>query len=292
MATPGETCVLIPTLNEATTIGSVVDGFREAGFARVLVVDGRSDDDTVTVAREHGAEVILQTGVGKGRAVREGLDAVEAPYVLLVDGDGTYLPADAPRMVAPLDSTAEHVVGDRFADLQPGAMTRLNQVGNRLINRVFATIHGEDFGDILSGYRAFTRDSTERMHLVADGFGIETELAVECVRHGVPVEVVGVTYRERPDDSETNLRPVRDGAVILSTLYRLAKTTNPLVYFGLLGLVSGLVSVVVGGFVVYEWFANHVPHLVLAMVAAFGLLFGVQLLTFGVLSEMIIRLYP
>lgn len=61
-----EVCVLLPTLNEAETIGIVIDGFREVGFDHVLVVDGDSDDETRAIAREHGADVLVQSGEGKG----------------------------------------------------------------------------------------------------------------------------------------------------------------------------------------------------------------------------------
>jgi dolichol-phosphate mannosyltransferase len=116
-------------------------------------------------------------------------------------------------------------------------------------------------------------------------------MAVECVRHDIPSTVVDITYRPRPDRSSTNLRPFRDGGVILSTLYRLARTTNPLFYFGSLGVLSASFAAVVALYVGYEWFVRGVPHQVLTMVAAFGVLFGVQLLTFGVLTDMIVRLY-
>ncbi|MFU8866416.1 glycosyltransferase, partial [Natronococcus sp.] len=52
-----EVCILIPTLNEAATVGDVIDGFREQGYSNVVVVDGDSDDDTRTIARERGAQV-------------------------------------------------------------------------------------------------------------------------------------------------------------------------------------------------------------------------------------------
>jgi len=121
-----DVCVLVPTYNEAETIGDVVRGFREEGFDRVLVIDGRSTDDTRQLAEAAGAEVVVQSGTGrgsgKGQAVREGLELVEKPYVLLVDGDGTYRPEDADSMVEPLlDGECEHVIGDRFADMRPGA---------------------------------------------------------------------------------------------------------------------------------------------------------------------------
>jgi dolichol-phosphate mannosyltransferase len=285
-------CVLIPTRNEAETVGDVVEGFRERGYENVLVVDGHSDDGTPELAREAGARVIEQSGTGKGAAVRQGVREIDAEYVLMLDGDATYDPADAGRMLEPLlDGEAEHVVGDRFADMREGAMPRLNQHGNRLINRLFATIHGQNFQDLTSGYRAFTRESFQRMNLTAEGFGIETEMAVECARQGLPVAVVPITYRPRPKGSNTNLHPVRDGGVILVTLYRMAKTSNPLFYFGSVGFVLSVFGAFVGTYVGVEWVTRRVGHEVLAVVAAFAILLGVQLLMFGLLSDMIVTLH-
>ncbi|MEF8906682.1 MAG: S-layer glycoprotein N-glycosyltransferase AglJ [Haloarculaceae archaeon] len=284
-----DVCVLVPTYEEASTIGDVVGRFREQGFERVLVVDGGSTDGTRELAREAGARVIEQSGTGKGQAVREALGYVEAPYVLMVDGDATYRPEDAGRMVEPLlAGEAEHVIGNRFADMQPGAMSRLNRVGNGIINRAFRRIHGKNFRDVLSGYRAFTRRSVEGFMLTADGFGIETELAVECVKHGVETTVVPVTYEPRPDDSETNLSPVRDGATIIITLYQMAKTNNPLFYFGSVGAASTLVGVVLAAYVGVEWVTRGISHEVIAVVAGVAVLFGVQVALFGVLADLIV----
>jgi glycosyltransferase (TIGR04182 family) len=284
-----DVCVLLPTLDEVETVGSVVDGFRDEGFENVLVVDGHSTDGTRETAREHGARVIEQRGTGKGQAVREGLEHVDAPVVLMADADGTYRPEDADTMLQPIfEGRAEHVIGDRFADMETGAMSRLNRVGNRLVNRAFSTIHGRNLQDILSGYRAFTRESVERYSLKAEGFGIETELSVESVKHGTATEVVPVTYRARPDESETNLHPIRDGANIFLTLYKLAKTNNPLFYFGSVGGVSTLVGLIVAAYVGYDFLANGISHEALAVVAAAGLILGVQLIMFGVLSDIIV----
>jgi len=292
MADYGDVCVLVPTLNEAATIAEVIDGFREQGLDDVLVVDGDSTDETREIAREHGARVIVQSGSGKGQAVQEGLEYVDSEYVLMLDGDGTYRPEDAPAMLDPLLSgEAEHVIGDRFADMESGAMTRLNQFGNGIIDRAFHLIHGQQQYDILSGYRAFARESVERLRLNAEGFGIETELAVECVKHGVGMAEVPITYLARPEDSETNLHPLWDGGTIILTLYRLAKTNNPLFYFGSVGASGVLVGGALAAYVGVEWFTRGIGHEVVAIVSAFFLLFGVQLLIFGVLSDMIVTLH-
>ena len=295
MAGRDDVCVLVPTYDEAATIGAVVEGFREAGFEEILVVDGHSTDGTREVARKYGARVVEQSGRGRGRgkgqAVREGISLAEKPYILMADGDGTYRPEDADALLEPLLSgVAEHVIGDRYADMDAGAMTRFNGLGNGLINRAFSYIHGRDLEDVLSGYRAFTRESAQRCNLSASGFGIETELSVECVKHGVTTAVVPISYRARPDGSETNLRPIRDGGKILVTLYRLAKTHNPLFYFGSVGSLSTVFGAVVGAYVGIEYFTVGISHEALAVVSAFGILFGVQLLMFGVLSDMIVTL--
>jgi dolichol-phosphate mannosyltransferase len=286
-----EVCVLLPTLDEAETIGDIVAGYREAGYENVLVVDGGSTDGTRRIAADHGARVVRQSRRGKGQAVREAMESVETPYVLMADGDGTYRPADADRLVEPLFEGYDHVVGNRFADMRPGAMTRFNRFGNRLINRAFVTIHGDDFEDILSGYRAFTTESFEEMTLTAEGFGIETEMAVECVKRDVPTAVVDITYLPRPAGSGTNLRPIRDGGIIFLALYRRAKTNNPLFYFGSVGGLATVCGLLAGVYVGVEWVTTRTSHEVIAVVAAFAILFGVQLLMFGVLSDLILTLH-
>ncbi|MFC6614448.1 S-layer glycoprotein N-glycosyltransferase AglJ [Halopenitus salinus] len=288
-----DVCVLLPTMDEAATIADVVREYRECGFENVLVIDGGSTDGTPDLAADAGARVVEQSGEGKGQAVREAVrDHVDAEFVLLADADATYDAEDAETMLEPLRSgRAEHVIGDRFADMKPGAMTRLNRIGNRIINRAFARIHGTDYRDILSGYRAFTRESFERLHLTAEGFGIETEMAVECVKHDVSVAVVDITYRPRPEGSDTNLRPVRDGGIIFLELYRKAKTNNPLFYFGSVGLAATLSGALVAAYVLYEWITRSVGHEILAVVSAAGILLGIQLLMFGVLADMILTLH-
>ena len=289
MVDADEVCVLIPTYNEARTIKEVIERFYEEGYENILVIDGGSEDGTQEIAAEAGARVVEQTGNGKGQAIREAMGLIAEPYVLMMDGDATYRPEEGDRMLEPLFSgEAEHVIGNRFADMDAGAMTRLNQFGNRIINRGFRFIHGRELTDILSGYRAFTRASFERLSLSSDGFGIETEMAVECVRQDVRTSVVPITYESRPEESETNLRPFRDGAVILVTLYQLARKNNPIFYFGSIGVTSMTVGALLAVFVLYRFLVRGISHEVIALASGVLILFGVQLIMFGVLSDLIV----
>ncbi|OIB56016.1 S-layer glycoprotein N-glycosyltransferase AglJ [Natrialba sp. SSL1] len=286
-----DVCILLPTLDEAATIGDVIDDFQDLGYGNVVVIDGGSTDGTREIASEHGAQVLTQSGKGKGQAVREAVSYIDVPYVLMLDGDGTYDPADAETMLEPLSRGYEHVIGNRFADMDDDAMKALNGVGNRLINRSFRFIHGAAYEDILSGYRAFTVDSFDRLSLDSDGFTIETELAVECVKHGVETTVVPVSYSARPEESETNLHPIKDGGTIILALYSLAKTNNPLFYFGSLGIGGIAAGGAIATYVLWRWLQYGVGHEILALVSAAAILLGVQLLMFGVLSDMLVTLH-
>lgn len=288
-----DVCVLLPVLNEAAIIGDLIRGFKQRGFRNVLVLDGGSTDGTREVAEDEGARVVSQRGRGgKGQAIREAFEHIEAPYILMADGDGTYRPEDADTMLDPLLSgEAEHVIGNRFADKEPGAMTKLNHVGNFMIQRAFRVVHREYPGDILSGYRAFTRESVDRMYLTEEGFGIETEMTVECVKHGIETREVPIRYCARPEGTETKLNPFRDGLRIWLTLYSMAKTNNPFFYLGSVGVVALFVGSAIAAFVGYRWFVAQISHEVLALVAASAILTGIMLLLFGVLSDVVYSLH-
>jgi len=226
-----EITVLVPTYNEEPTVAEVAEGFLAQGFDDVLVIDGGSDDGTQGVAREAGARVVEQSGSGKGQAVREAVhNHIERPYVVMIDGDGTYLTEEVDRVLEPLERGVDHVLGNRLGN--PEAFTRLNYVGNHIFNLEFAVAHGNWLGDILTGYRAFTLESALGMTLTEEGFGIETEMCAEALGAGQKVEAVDITYLERPDDSEEKLHPVLDGGRIGYVVYKTTRRTRPWFFYG------------------------------------------------------------
>ena len=281
-----EVCIFIPTLNEAPTIAELIGEFKERGFRHILVMDGHSTDGTPDIARAAGAVVRTQTGRGKGNAIIEAVAIIDKPYVLMLDGDGTYAPDDVERMLDPLGLGFDHVIGDRLAGPEGEAFTRLNLLGNQILNLMFKLAHGRDLHDILSGYRAFTLSSIRQMTLKESGFEIETEMAVEAVRHGQRITVVPVRYLARPGTA-TKLNPLQDGAKIFSTIYRLAKMNNPIFYFGIIGLFISLAGGVIGVYVVLEWLRN-IEHLPLTILTVLLITIGFQIFMFGVISDMLL----
>ncbi len=286
-----DVCILIPTLNEASTIGQLIKDFRQEGFSNILVIDGNSKDGTGQIAEAEGARVVMQIGKGKGQAMIQAFGLIESPYVVMVDGDGTYLAREACSLLKPiLEGKADHVIGNRLENYSPGAFTKLNLVGNRIINLFFDVAYGTDLKDILSGYRAFTLESVRELELNKTGFEIETEISVECILKKQRVEEVPITYLPRNEKGATKLNPLKDGFRIGSTIYRLAKVYNPMFYFGIIGLLFIIAGLFTGTYVVVEWF-NDITHVLLSVLTTLFIIFGLQMFIFGMLSDLIVTLH-
>jgi dolichol-phosphate hexosyltransferase len=281
-----DVCVLIPTLNESPTIGTVIREFKAAGYNNILVIDGKSTDNTVKTAREAGATVRTQSGKGKGNAIIEAFEVIEQLYILMLDGDGTYSAKDAEKMLTPLFLGFDQVIGDRLINAEEGAFSRLNLLGNHMLNLLFKIAHSRDLHDILSGYRAFTRLAIQQMRLSEKGFEIETEISVEAVRNGQRIMVVPVKYSRRPGTA-TKLSPLHDGVKIVTTIYRLARVNNPMFYFGMMGLFTSLLGVLTGIYVLLEWFRN-VEHIPLTILTVLLIVVGIEIFMFGMISDMLL----
>jgi dolichol-phosphate mannosyltransferase len=281
-----EVCVLIPTLNEAPTIGTIVKEFRDLGYNHILVIDAKSSDNTVKNAREAGATVRTQSGKGKGNAIIEAFEVIEQPYILMLDGDGTYTSKDAEKMLTPLFLGFDQVIGDRLINAEEGAFSRMNLFGNHMLNLIFKIAHSRDLHDILSGYRAFTRLAIQQMHLKEKGFEIETEISVEAVRNGQRIMVVPIRYSSRPGTA-TKLSPFHDGVKIVSTIYRLARVNNPMFYFGMMGVFTSILGLLVGIYVLIEWF-NNITHIPLTILCLLLIVVGIEIFIFGMISDMLL----
>ena len=281
-----EVCILIPTLNEGMTIGNIVREFTALGYTHILVIDGKSTDTTVKSAREAGATVRTQSGKGKGNAIIEAFEVIEQPYILMLDGDGTYSAKDAEKMLTPLFLGFDQVIGDRLINAEEGSFSHLNLFGNHMLNLLFKVAHSRDLHDILSGYRAFTKLAILQMHLKEKGFEIETEISVESVRNGQRVMVVPIKYSSRPGTA-TKLSPFHDGFKIVSTIYRLARVNNPMFYFGMIGLFTTLLGLLVGVYVVLEWL-NNIDHIPLTILTVLLIVVGIEIFMFGMISDMLL----
>jgi glycosyltransferase involved in cell wall biosynthesis len=233
--------VLLPCYNEASTIESVVHGFREAlPGARIYVYDNNSTDGTALKAMLAGAEVMRERRQGKGHVVRRMFADIEADIYVMADGDGTYSAADAEDLVRTLlTERADMVVGTRRG-VHADAGRQGHAAGNRLFNILYRTIFGRDFTDIFSGYRVFSRRFVKSFPAVSGGFEIETEMSVHASRLKLPVTEIELDYGRRPEGSHSKLSTFKDGAKILWMFAMLMKETRPFAFFG--AISSGFIA--------------------------------------------------
>ncbi len=281
--------VLIPCYNEEVTIAKVVADFRQAlPDAGIYVYDNNSLDGTKEAARRAGAVVRHEALQGKGNVVRRMFADIDADVYFLVDGDDTYDAHSAPVMLrALLDEGLDMVSARRVTD-RKAAYRRGHRFGNALMTSIVATIFGNRFRDLLSGYRVFSRRFVKSFPAVASGFEIETELTVHALELRMATLEIDTPYKERPEGSVSKLQTYRDGSRILMMVLSLTKEERPLQFFGgifvLLTLFS--IAICIPLFITYAQ-TGLVPRLPTAVLAVGTMLVGIVSLASGLLLETI-----
>ena len=216
--------VVIPTLNEEGGIGHVLDRIEKAlqhyNYG-VLVVDGHSSDDTLKIAKNKGARIVMQPGKGYGDALRSGLGyacrEMGADVVVMADGDGTYDPFDVPALVDPiLKNESDVVIGNRFERMDGGAMPFINVVGNRILSLVARMLLDIDTSDTQCGLRAMRAELVSRVRMESEGMPFATEMLAKYKKMGARISEVPISYRARNGNSK--MRRFRDGFGILRTI--------------------------------------------------------------------------
>ncbi len=247
--------IMIPCLDEGLTIGKVVSDFRAAlPQASIHVFDNRSTDRTAERAREAGAIVHYVPRPGKGQVVRAMFREIDADVAVMVDGDGTY-PASCVRdLVAPvLTCEADMVVGTRLAQPREHSFPSFHRLGNRIVRGAVNFAFGAHLTDVLSGYRAFSREFMESMPVLSRGFEIETEMTAYALAHDMRVLEVPVPYGARQEGSASKLHTFRDGYRVLKTILWLFKDYRPLLFFGSIGALAVALGVIAGVAVIDEF---------------------------------------
>ena len=224
--------VVIPTLNEARNLPYVL-GRLPPDVHEIIVVDGRSVDDTVAVARRlrPDARTMTQTRKGKGNALACGFAVATGDIIAMVDADGSADPMEIPRFVEALINGADFAKGTRFAGGGGSAdITRLRALGNRALGTFVNLIYRTRYTDLCYGFNVFWRrhvpvlglDATSPAppgdgRLWGDGFEVETLIHLRIAGAGLTVtEVPSFEYSRIHGVS--NLSAFSDGLRVLRTI--------------------------------------------------------------------------
>jgi hypothetical protein len=215
--------VVIPTRNEANTIGHVLSGLpRHMQYPWEFLVIDASDDETSLVAAKLGARVLRQRGHGKGSALRQAFCALDSDIVVMMDGDGCMQAKEITRLVEAVVSGADIAKGSRF--LRGGGshdLSFIRKIGNLLFVTLVNLVWSGRYTDLCYGFMAFRREALERLkpYLKSEHFQIETEMCIRARKLGLRVvEVPSVELRRRHGQSK--LSGFRDSLQILQVILR------------------------------------------------------------------------
>jgi dolichol-phosphate mannosyltransferase len=282
-----EVTIIIPTLNEEEAIGHVIREVLQAGYRNIIIVDGYSSDRTVEIARGMGVHVVTQTGHGKSSAIKTGIEIAQTPYILVMDGDGTYDPRDIDRMLQiAVEKNCDEVVGYR---VDRKNIPLLHRLGNRLISTLISLLMGQRIKDPCSGIYLLKSDLAKQLEITATGFDVEVEIVSQSIVYGRVIEVP-VRYRKRI--GKPKLSTWRAGIRIAMTALKIAWLYNPVLMFSLFGLAAG-----VGGLAILLWqlymryiFGERAGSIGWTWLGLVLLIVGMQSFTVAVISLILKRL--
>lgn len=267
-----EIAVLIPCYNEEQTIGKVITDFQHyLPEATIYVYDNNSSDKTAMIAQKHHVIVKKEPQQGKGNVVRSMFRDINADVYVMIDGDDTYPVEEIRKLIAPVvNREADMVIGDRLSN---GTYYNENKrgfhnFGNKLVLKLINKLFNSNINDIMTGYRVFSRKFVKNMPVMSEGFQIETEMSIFSLMNRMHIVEIPITYRDRPEGSESKLNTFKDGFRVLRTLFDLFKDYKPMLFFSIISLIVTCIGLEIGIPVIKEFiltgFITKIPSAILA----------------------------
>ena len=206
--------VVIPTMNEEQSIGSVLDDVNRTMSGskydyEVLIVDTNSMDRTREIALSKGAKVVEEPRRGYGRAYKSGFEAAIGEVIATLDADCTYPAEDIPQLCDMLlQEELDFITTDRFARMEEGAMSGMHRFGNKLLTTTSRLLFSVKFKDSQSGMWIIRKSALGTLNVEDDGMPFSEEIKIEAFRN-VRAREVPIVYRKRV--GEVKLSSWKDG---------------------------------------------------------------------------------
>ncbi|MBI1833828.1 MAG: glycosyltransferase family 2 protein [Candidatus Andersenbacteria bacterium] len=294
--------ILIPALNEARTIGQVIDSLPKSlsGISDIeaVVINDGSTDETVQIAQYHGAVVVSHPRrMGVGSAFHTGIrEALErgADIIVNIDADGQFDANDIPKLIEPIQhGTAGFVTASRFAkkEFWP-KMPEIKAWGNKWVTRMVNFITQKKFTDVSCGFRAYSREAALRLTLFGK-FTYTQEVFIDLVFKGIEIVEVPLKIRGQREHGKSRvfIGPWHYATKSATIMFRAARDYKPFYFIGLPGLVVSAIGLAVAIFLLIHYlrFGQTAPYRSLVTVSGVLLIIGFLLLVISLIADMIHR---
>jgi len=196
--------VIIPTFNEAGSIREIIHRVRKTKLAReIIVVDDGSTDATREILeefdRQNDVQIIsLKENMGKGMAVRAGLQSAQGDTILIQDADLEYDPRDYPALLKPIrEGVADVVYGSRFMGGPRRATMFWHMIANKILTFITNILFDTILSDMETGYKVFRREVIKDIRLRSRGFEFEPEFTAKVLKHHFRIFEVPISFNPR-----------------------------------------------------------------------------------------------
>lgn len=292
--------IIIPALNEekkiSLTLAKIPKRINNIDEIKILVVDDGSTDNTSSMAKDSGAEVLKHNkNKGVGVAFQSGLEwALESKVDILVniDADGQFNPDDIPTLIEPiLNNETDVVVADRFNDGMPKDMPRGKYLGNKMMSYLISRLSGMELSDVSSGFRAFNKEAMFRLNLIGN-FTYTQESILDLATKGLRIinQPVQVTYfKSRKSRVASNLLSYAMKTSMI--IFRSFRDYSPLKFFGFVGLILFLLGLLLDLFTFQHYLRSggFSPYVSIILTGIYLNTIGFGIIVLGVIADMFDR---
>ena len=296
--------VIIPAYNEEVGIANIIEQVlderdnivnqTEITDVELIVVNDGSKDNTGQIASTYDDVVLInhEANKGYGAALKTGFKHANGELLSFFDADGTYPPQSLPKLCQTLlTEDADIVIGSRLSG-EKTEMPKVRRVGNKLFASLLSWIGNRKISDAASGMRVFKKEILPRLYPLPDGLNFTPAMSTRAIHEDLKMVEVPIPYAERAGRSKLNA--VKDGFRFLRSIVGTALLYNPLKFFGIVGLLSLLMGIIIGAQPVIHYLSQkqvpgHYIYRLLVVLILFAA--GMNIISFGVLSNYILSIW-
>lgn len=217
--------IIIPSFNEAATIGRIIQQVKTQNFKNIakeiiVVNDGSTDSTKKILSFQKGIKIIsLPKNQGKGAAIRAGIKQATGAYVLIQDADLEYDPADIQSLLDPiLNKKAEVIYGSRFLGPHKN-MLFWHLMGNKFLSFITNFLYNTTLSDMEVGYKLIPKKLLDSITLKENRFGFEPEITSKILKQGIRIYEVPISYSGREFSEGKKITWV-DGLIAFFLLFK------------------------------------------------------------------------